>query len=132
MQIKTEPRTLRLLMYSFMVLPLSFLCIQICSILLQCQKVRGDSSEKIFALEGDSSYFNSKFSCQNAIPIFSNTVIPHVTLTSILPTLSGYWRTFGGCFPLFMIQSSYLASGIFVWFLSVFSVLRYQLPPCVR
>lgn len=128
MQIKSESRTLRLLMCGFVILPLSFLCIQICSILLHCKKVTADGSVKLFALESDS-YFNPKLSFQNVIPVFSKRVISHVTLTSILPTLSDYWRTFGGCLPVFMIQPRYLASVNFLWLvLSFFSVLQYHLP----
>lgn len=110
---------LRLLIYSFMVLPLSSLCIQIWSILLQYQKVRGGSSVKLFALEGDSSYFNPKFSFQNVIPIFSNTIILLMTLKSILPTLRLLKSI---CLALFMVQPRCLAS-VSCWFClsSVFS-----------
>lgn len=117
MQIKTEPRILRFLIYSFMILPL----IPLHSDLLHpasYQKVAGDSSVKHFALDGDSSYFNPKFSFQNAMPIFSNTIIPYMILRIIFPTLSDNWRAFGGYLSLFVIQSRYLASGNFVWLIS--------------
>lgn len=117
---------LRLLIYSFMVLPLSSLCIQIWSILLQYQKVRGGSSVKLFALEGDSSYFNPKFSFQNVIPIFSNTIILLMTLKSILPTLRLLKRIWWVFSPLY--GSAQVFSFCELLVLSFFSVFQHQLP----
>lgn len=109
MQIKAEPRSLRLLIYSFMVLLLSFL--RICSIQLQYQKV------KLFASEGHSSYFHPRFSFQNIIPLFSNTVIPMWPLQAFFPLIQIIEEQLVGVYPsLWFSPGIYLLWILFGWF----------------